>query len=1382
MTTSPLILEYLREPLGSQRRHKLATEIGRVVENFVVNIETLDIDTVWKIRLLLECTSLFDRFFVGRATSYFEMSVARLSEIIAIANKQGSIRMTDSGTSEEELLVCLLNLRDLLRRDGSMAGLFPSIHCLSEAVLRFPGFSRDVITAAAFVSVLTENSHISSAFSDLPPISEMAKIRARLALGKSPESFFNRLLSFLPPQTNKNDAEILHYALQSIVVSFTSDSSPMEIPQEALTALIGSIILLIDHPVSMVASQASTLFETICKKFENLEIKRDILSQIKSQMIPGRGKNLLIYHLPEFSDEEILGEILPQIFKDPSASSSAGNLLISMMKRNTVSDEVVTLHLIKILDNFSDSVHCIDRLLGGFLSKLTGTGFRDKFLSRLIQNEKLPILPRTILLATARKQGLVSWDVERKMFKVLVADGKAVAAACDAATITASLNSSDFQVSLETLNLLCFTKKTTEPVTSDEIDFVHSFITEGGLLHAASVGPSGKNRAMKALLFFFERARRPTKGDDEISVQVLKFFDSIFSYSVEIVTFVGVSCESALPFAEILNWFALSLEGNERFKKSVVEELLKFGLFSQWEKVRVLIGEVLLKINLKAVQDCLELLLEIFTHLLKSKRNQDIFSLEIVTKLLLKIPSKSEEMKKLWGILPGENSVELSPMSLVVFQVVSDEQEKSQHLWDLMEIASKKCCFISEGLSEILGGSSPQLIVDCRGHPIDGDAKEVGDIWMTVERSLRIVEEYYGTCTGCTPSSLEVFQRVSDRALLLMLSVKHIGAISALQNLLSSLSRFALSFESSLTLPREWLNALTGLVTSNKSEQPGLLVLPPALRRSHGLGLALTGILKGEVSLNGGSKIGGKGKSHLIGQLMEELIAFVDVCLAAIQDTSPDDLLVHALNILHTLIKESTLVTALTSFVPSLVSLGMKAMRVGADSWKVRTAGNLLFVNAIKKLLGFDNEKQENGCPINITDIFKRNPSIQEEFMILLRQERQQSEASAENLLVALIILKRATGLDRNLGSCMFPLLGHRCWQIRKISAEILAKSAEEATRNEICDALKEMDANKAHGILLFLESASGRVGESTIAHHFSRFLHIPPIRCVFLRVFPDVKGALPATETIMPVFQSAEETGLACQQIMRHGFDTPDTQKLSSAAAKVKNMVLSGESNLRAVPDRELVAASLPYLSSDGQSQSQVYYMILSERFIQDNFVPGLEALAEWKDCASEVLEYLCGLPEDQRDREIVALRFEKIKDPICKLDLLLDESSLIRQLSAQAYSHLNTQQSVLSLLKEMKGEEERRKLVQDVLVDEQEFNRLLASDPSESYFEKEPRDSYTEKWMIPKLLEKEVLGKLKSVAAVRLKKLKEVKNIWANLALAKEYKVVEHVVNSFT
>ena len=166
-----LLSRYFKEPVGSQHRHKLCTEINKTIpSDFLFSTDSY-VFCVWHARLVLECTGLQSK--ISNLQNLWNLSCDSVIRIQLMLS-EGGVAKLRAGLYEEELLVSLLNLRDILKKEDPVKDYQTDmVNTACMEICKYPGLTRDVITAVAFVSVqISSGEHLTINSLSLIHISE----------------------------------------------------------------------------------------------------------------------------------------------------------------------------------------------------------------------------------------------------------------------------------------------------------------------------------------------------------------------------------------------------------------------------------------------------------------------------------------------------------------------------------------------------------------------------------------------------------------------------------------------------------------------------------------------------------------------------------------------------------------------------------------------------------------------------------------------------------------------------------------------------------------------------------------------------------------------------------------------------------------------------------------------------------------------------------------------------------------------------------------------------------------------------------------------------------------------------------------------------------
>jgi len=755
----------------------------------------------------------------------------------------------------------------------------------------------------------------------------------------------------------------------------------------------------------------------------------------------------------------------------------------------------------------------------------------------------------------------------------------------------------------------------------------------------------------------------------------------VFGYMLRVALAPGASAEASLAAAEVLQLcFAMfgpeacDLKGGRQlkgtdlgqrlgfFEPGNISDLLNFGLGLQWEPSRSAILRLLLTLPAHVFPAQLLSDLEIsIPRIAASDKSADCFGSGAVSQLLLRgspgfvlrtiqtIESRPREVHSYLSLVKGCLPLEAGLVAKLIPLCLEIAVGRSESISEEIESVLVKNEIPTGGLFSRTVGS-----VDCRGHSESEDNAD----WLAVREALMLLSSLLeiSDATGLSQcrgfllfGELSDDEALGDRLgqvlLLLMLSVKHIGAIAGLQNSLTSLTKYLLARQDSSRLnrlPKIWLGQLTCLIAHPSAQST--LRLPPALRRSHGLGHGVAAILQAEVDLS-------LSRNSRIGRYSCENINAVisTLCETAESGDTEEASVVHALNVLMTIARNSALATPLDSHVGRLLSLASGAMK-RRDSWKVRTAGNLLFVNVSRRLVGTDNESEANAKSISADEIFSRFPGLFGDLLSLM------GTGEPECALVALLIMLRLSGLERPVwlhaprdllievveGS----LLGSKALHVRTLAARLLVRLFR-GSEDALCDRLLSgsRTANRTHGVLLVVSSLPPRYVSILGKLDLDKFRDCGPIAQLVSRLR---RGNFSA-ESVQPVYAS-----WSVYQSPQHSFQAfrdesiPTDSKRLLATQTVKSH------------SRELVLASLPFAEDLAPSEFS--------RIATDWLAAGCDVKALAREQFSgfpgfSAVVAACARNLDDSEARMLAARFPETLPVITRLDLLLDETPAVRK-----------------------------------------------------------------------------------------------------------------------
>ncbi|KAF4669627.1 hypothetical protein FOZ61_003554 [Perkinsus olseni] len=420
----------------------------------------------------------------------------------------------------------------------------------------------------------------------------------------------------------------------------------------------------------------------------------------------------------------------------------------------------------------------------------------------------------------------------------------------------------------------------------------------------------------------------------------------------------------------------------------------------------------------------------------------------------------------------------------------------------------------------------PKTSVDCRGHlivseegsvesdeamdtsddvsmDIDDGTSTTTSAWTTIKESISALEAIVENLTSmesiagapaggssvslvtlASPSAVEVWDKVGSMLLLFLLSTKHPGANTRLYRCLAEVTRrLLLSEDPQLQeLPHKWLQDLHSLlvrdatVGEEDSEERSRLqmVLPPALRRSFGLGLCFVGILEGAANhlrLSGGG--------YTSCQMLLDTIARLQ---GVFEGPSAEDVTscVHALNVLRAIVRDAHLAGYIPeSVMNSILLLAVKTLsQRGEETWPIRSAGTLLFVHASRRVLGNDSEHtvasghKHTGRATTLMELCRRQPQLIDAITALLRDRTVDDGSTVMPALLFVCKLKLgneealAKQQHKDLLSAIWELAKSPIWHVRKLASVALVNLGAVGS---ISDALR-LQPHSANGMHVKLE------------------------------------------------------------------------------------------------------------------------------------------------------------------------------------------------------------------------------------------------------------------------------------------------------------------------
>jgi hypothetical protein len=918
---------------------------------------------------------------------------------------------------------------------------------------------------------------------------------------------------------------------------------------------------------------------------------------------------------------------------------------------------------------------------------------------------------RMAICRLARTSGLAEWrDCG------LVAEAGTVF--LSVAEIRDALVSSNIALSLDAVGVVVFSARPAEPPSATELDLIDQFIRGGGLFHASSVIDC-RTKVVKTLQFFLTRAKSiaswQNKRNGAIDREAVStFISAMKTFLVQVVACTTSSLEASQPAAELL----VDMAGD--LTESDVRVLFNSGLSSPWERTRLIVAEVLrCRTRISGLDAETNKFLQrvMLPSLIESRRAQDVLLVETVMDCLLmevgdiKDFSLCQEVMRKAGA--SETAGDISVMELACvravlrrFKVVEEFDVAS-----LMKIAELK-------LLPLAGQGA-----DCRGHLMDAIERQVQDdggetSWLGGHLALETLAEFGG------------LQNISDllgRCLLLQLSVKHMGAIDALQHAV-----FRLGERGGLDVCRFWLDSLLELLVHGKNSS-GSLPLPPALRRSYGLGLALCALMRSEIATCPRA-----GRATLVERSVETLTSHIRNCV----EKASEDSAVHAVNMLHTIVRNSSLTAAVNRHIPQIFALGAACMQ-NAD-WKLRTAGNLLFVNCARRLIGGDDEL--NSKPVAIAEFFARFPGLVDIMLDLTAAQRP------ETALAGLLVVSRLHAhMSQWPGKQRFVeilrnSLRSPVWQVRQVAGRLFVRTCEISGLPELLEkAGSTTSANEAHGCLLALQFAVTEKLTLPASHGnclhacMRKFSKCPPISLVVSQLVDTTKApsvastAFAASDFRTPVFTRNVESSSDIQTL-RQTLDAEDAD--SVVKQKIAERVFSPESEYTLaerdpVVVRELLRSALPWLGGTGLALDVV---ALAQSWTRGGFIEGVKTLmrsfsSEVND--PEVLRYLAAQEDDAEARWLaVAGRGVQSLPLDLAMALMLDENLEVR---TEACGGVNPVQAVKSALGGWRDKQAVEKTKEKLAVKESAEGAV--SQTSTNMYEKEPEGLYTERWILGKL-----------------------------------------------
>ena len=1211
-------------------------------------------------RLLLECKltkSLLKRpdcvslsAIISRVASALEMFTARV-QCHGITSIRGRI--------EEYFLKLLMTAADL-----SSTLSAPFNQQVFKSILQIEGLSRDLVTYAGMCFANCSTVDVckvidSPEYHDWPLISRLSVLRAVSQKRASPD-IFTYFISLLPP-TSALEAPIVHFALQSLVVCLSH--KPLHISDPDVIAMTSACIACFEHPVNMVGSQAQSLYTKLLTE-DNAELVYSVISKLPVS----RARNYFLLPMVDFFTCERfeVNALLTLVLKRSPVSASAANLLQALCRKFQL-DLDLAIILNQLCQSGEDHDFC--------LSAISGCGpVHFKRLLNLSLSNLSPV-QRMPLCVFARSRGLLTWQVQG------LCDEQTVYITRD--DIKSSFSAPEPEAALHALGVVAYTAKSTGPLSQDELDLLVDFVYTG-FLTCAFAGAAVRSKMIKAIEFLFQRIR-----DAKLSshLNTLTPLRKLFNFAFRLALTPGASIEASLPAVELLELLytmfgseGCQVRGSRSIKgcdiadnlgfysDSCISDLVTFGLTGQWERTRSAISRLLLTLPERYFSKELVSNLEIVTlpKLAASERSADLAGTAAIAKIIHR--KDGNFFSRVFNNVDRKNASTLFS-HLTVLRGCLPCAVTSGTLALTLDVAVAWSQGISEDIQSLLvknGIETGDLftlsvapVVDCRGHSLSeedenfsADWKSVREALLTFSAVLELPETRLDDCMqSCMFTGVSGEAAIADRLgtilLLLLLSVKHIGAIAGLQSAITALTKYLLLKQDACelhALPKTWLSRITALISDPNT--PSSLRLPPALRRSHGLGHGVAALLQAEVdlSLSRNSRIGR--------YACENMDAVVDALCTTAQTDKDEPSIVHALNVLMTMAKHSALATPLDSHLGRLLSLAATCMR--RSSWKVRTAGNLLFVQVSRRLVGTDNESESNTKSSSVDELFSRFPAFFEEMLDLLVSKE------FECAMAALLIFLKLSGLNRTdwlhasrprlLLLLCSDLIGSKAWQVRKLAAQLLLRMFK-GNEDELIAVIKSSDpqsANHVHGWLLVLNGMQNVDVSIAAVIVGGRFSACGPIQCL-LRSGESVEGV----QAVYAGHSQGESP-----QVLMHVLNDATSPDMSGLALRVFNKYCSSPDDR---VSRELLVACIPSVKSIDNAAFET----LVTAWLSCHFLEGLKVLLDDRFShhplfASVVCE--CANAIEDSEARALAAKFAWALPAVLRLELLLDESAEVR------------------------------------------------------------------------------------------------------------------------
>jgi hypothetical protein len=379
------------------------------------------------------------------------------------------------------------------------------------------------------------------------------------------------------------------------------------------------------------------------------------------------------------------------------------------------------------------------------------------------------------------------------------------------------------------------------------------------------------------------------------------------------------------------------------------------------------------------------------------------------------------------------------------------------------------------------------IVTDFVSHPspeghainIDEDDEDDDTSFSIMTFCWRAVKESSALLASCLQRiekmDITLLEKTAQYLVEMLLKIRHPGAFMSLAKPLRDICQICFSLDNEASkIPQGLLK--------EAMEQCVLYPEVQTTRRSAGLPVCVAAIVTASKDTHRRCK--------LLGEAFETLLSVIPS--SVFQLTSPDPHVVHTLNILRQLFRDSTLAEDVTALLPTGFRLCFLAF--GSPSWSVRNSGMMLFTALMNRTFGVrhDTEEYAKGNLVDVRNLHAQCPSI----LGLIMEEcsksvqmlgdstcsRYQIEFALYPLLSFIQRIRFSIGGEARHGDfytatvefCL-GCLGKDIMKVRKMTARLVANMCESVLIKRLVldwiEATRETDCNQLHGYLLLLRT-----------------------------------------------------------------------------------------------------------------------------------------------------------------------------------------------------------------------------------------------------------------------------------------------------------------------